>query len=111
VVPARGEYEHAWAALRRRNFVVRLVVLSFLPGIALLILVTNCAYGDVPDHFGSWVGGSWLTALFCAFIYQRSFRCPRCREPFSHEARSTVGTCAAVAISRYGPIACLILRS
>jgi hypothetical protein len=82
VVPARGEYEHAWAALRRRNFVVRLVVLSFLPGIALLILVTNCAYGDVPDHFGSWVGGSWLTAFFCAFIYRRSFRCPRCREPF-----------------------------
>jgi len=97
-VLASGEYERAWADLRRRDRLIRLVALSSLPGLAILILFTCTIYGDVPEHFGRWVGGSWLAAFFSACVYRRRFRCPRCRyhffERISFHSGSTCGRCS-----------------
>jgi len=79
-VQTRFEYERAWGDLHRRNLFLRLVALSFLPGVAVLILLTNWAFADVPRHFGRWVGGAWIAAFVAAGLYRRCFRCPRCRE-------------------------------
>ena len=76
------EYERAWTDLRRRTLVTRLVALSFLPGVVTLIVLMNGAYGDVPEQFGRWVGGTWFAAFFSACVYRRGFRCPRCRDHF-----------------------------
>ena len=73
-----SQYENAWYDLRRRELLIRLVALSFLPGVGVLILVTNWGYGDAPEHFGRWVGGGWIAAFLVAAIYRRCFRCPRC---------------------------------
>jgi hypothetical protein len=72
-VLAGDDYERAWTDLRRRTLVIRLVALSFVPGVVTLIVLMSGGYGDVPEHFGRWVGGSWLAALFCACVYRHGF--------------------------------------
>ena len=81
-VQARFEFERAWGDLHRRDLILRLVALSFLPGVAVLILLTNWAYGDVPWDFGRWVGGGWIAVFVAAGIYRRFFRCPGCHQLF-----------------------------
>jgi len=49
-VQARFAYECAWDDLHRRNLLLRLVAHSLLPGVTVLILLMNWAYGDVPWH-------------------------------------------------------------
>jgi hypothetical protein len=80
--PSGERYKHGWRDLRRRETVFWLTAVSFVPGVLLIMLVISNFQDDVPQHFGTWVGGSWLSTIFATGLYRRLFRCPRCRKFF-----------------------------
>jgi hypothetical protein len=64
------------------RFLFWLVILSYLPGMLVIMLVVNRVRDDVPEHMLAYLSVAWLAAFLLASSYRRRFRCPRCHELF-----------------------------
>jgi hypothetical protein len=83
-------FERDWRDLRRRAFLCRLVVFSYVPVITAVTLLLNRFPEYAPDHLGAAITVVWLAALLGAGTYRQDFRCPRCanfffRRLFDHD--------------------------
>ena len=99
-------YARSWRALRRRERAFWIVVLSYLPGVAVAILAVHLARDDVPECFALWVGGGWIASYVIASLYRGSFRCPRCGDFFLRRTIDRSGperTCAHCELPRGAP--------
>ena len=60
---ADPNYLPSWRDLRRREFLFWFFVLSYVPGILLIIVVVNVFEHDVPEHIGIYFSGAWLAGF------------------------------------------------
>jgi hypothetical protein len=79
---ADPEYLRSWRDLRRRELLFWFFVLSYVPGILLIIFVVNVFYHDVPEHMGMYFSVAWLVGFVATSLYRQNFRCSRCRHFF-----------------------------
>jgi hypothetical protein len=84
---ADPEYLRSWRDLRRRELLFWFFVLSYVPGILLIIFVVNVFYHDVPEHMGMYFSVAWLVGFVATSLYRQNFRCPRCRHFFFRRFR------------------------
>jgi hypothetical protein len=87
---AYNDFERGWRDLRRRAFLCRLVVFSYLPAIIGVTFLLNRFPEHAPNHLGAAITIMWLVALVGAGTYRQDFRCPRCthfffRRLFDHD--------------------------
>jgi hypothetical protein len=87
---AHHAFERGWRDLRRRAFLCRLVVFSYVPVITAVTLLLNRFPECAPDHIGAVITIVWLAGLLGAGTYRQDFRCPRCthfffRRLFDHD--------------------------
>ena len=79
---ADPQYLTSWRDLRRREFLFWFFVLSYVPGILLIIVIVNVFEHDLPEHIGMYFSGAWLAGFAGASFYRQNFRCPRCHQFF-----------------------------
>ena len=79
---ADPKYLRAWRDLRRRELLFWSFVLSYVPGILLIIVVVNVFERDAPEHIGIYFSAAWLTGFVETSLYHQNFRCPRCHRFF-----------------------------
>ena len=79
---ADPQYLTSWRDLRRRELLFWFFVLSYVPGILLIIVVINFFEHDLPEHIGTYFSGAWLAGFAGASFYRQNFRCPRCHQFF-----------------------------
>ena len=75
-------YVRSWADLRRREVMFWLVVLSYVPGLWLVIIIINMVRSDLPEHMLTYLSVLWLAAYVLVVRYRKNFRCPRCHHLF-----------------------------
>src|SRR6516165_10426558 len=79
---ADPKYLRAWRDLRRRELLFWFFVLSYVPGILLIIVVVNVFEHDAPEHIGIYFSAAWLAGFVGTSLYRQNFRCPRCHQLF-----------------------------
>jgi hypothetical protein len=79
---ADPKYLRSWRDLRRRDLLFWFFVLSYVPGILLIIVVVNVFEHDAPEHIGIYFSAAWLTGFVGTSLYRQNFRCPRCHQFF-----------------------------
>jgi hypothetical protein len=79
---ADPQYLTSWRDLRRRELLFWFFVLSYVPGILLIIVIVNVFEHDFPEHLGMYFSVAWLAGFAGASLYRQSFRCPRCHQFF-----------------------------
>jgi hypothetical protein len=79
---ADPQYLTSWRDLRRRELLFWFFVLSYVPGILLIIIIVNVFEHDAPEHIGMYFSGAWLVGFAGASFYRQNFRCPRCHQFF-----------------------------
>src|SRR5262252_5528805 len=79
---ADPQYLTSWRDLRRRELLFWFFVLSYVPGILLIIVVVNAFDHDAPEHIGIYFSAAWLTGFVGTSLYRQNFRCPRCHRFF-----------------------------
>jgi len=79
---ADPNYLRCWRDLRRRELLFWFFVLSYVPGILLIIVVVNVLDHDAPEHIGIYFSAAWLTGFVGTSLYRQNFRCPRCHQFF-----------------------------
>jgi hypothetical protein len=79
---ADPQYLPSWRDLRRRELLFWFFVLSYIPGILLIIVIVNAFEHALPEHIGMYFSAVWLAGFAGASLYRQSFRCPRCRQFF-----------------------------
>jgi hypothetical protein len=77
----------SWRDLRRRELLFWFFVLSYIPGMLLIIAAVNAIGRDLPDHIGAYFSVVWLTGFGGASLYYQNFRCPRCNRFFFRRVR------------------------
>src|SRR5262245_63418738 len=75
---ADPNYLRSWRDLRRRELLFWFFVLSYVPGILLIIVVVNVLDYDAPEHIGIYFSAAWLAGFVGTSIYRQNFWCPRC---------------------------------
>jgi hypothetical protein len=81
------EYPRRWNDLRCRELLFWFFVLSYVPGMLLIIVLVNDFYLFVPEHLGTYFSVAWLAGFAGASFYRQSFRCPRCGQLFFRRMR------------------------
>ena len=79
---ADPQYLTSWRDLRRRELLFWFFVLSYVPGILLIIIIVNVFEHDLPEHIGMYFSAAWLAGFAGTSFYRQSFRCPRCHQFF-----------------------------
>ena len=79
---ADPNYLRSWRDFRRRELLFWFFVLSYVPGILLIIVVVNVFEHDAPEHIGIYFSAAWLAGFAGASLYRQNFRCPRCHQFF-----------------------------
>ena len=69
-----------WRDLRRRQRIVWLVFLSYIPGIVILSIPLEALFDSETPVFV--VAVLWFVALAVASGYMENWKCPRCGKPF-----------------------------
>ena len=80
-------YPRGWGDLRCRDLLFWFVVLSYVPGMLLIIVLVNDFPLSVPEHLGTYFTVAWLAGFAGASFYRQSFRCPRCGQLFFRRMR------------------------
>jgi len=80
-------YPRSWGDLRRRDLLFWFFVLSYVPGMVLIIVLVNDVHRSVPEHLGTYFSVAWLAGFAGASFYRQSFRCPRCGQLFFRRMR------------------------
>jgi hypothetical protein len=73
--------------LHRRELLFWFFVLSYVPGILLIIVVVNLFDHDALEHMGIYFSGAWLAGFVGTGLYRQKFRCPRYRRFFFRRFR------------------------
>ena len=60
---ADPQYLTSWRDLRRRELLFWFFVLSYVPGILLIIVIVNVFEHDLPEHIGMYFSGAWLAGF------------------------------------------------
>jgi hypothetical protein len=60
---ADPKYLRSWRDLRRRDLLFWFFVLSYVPGILLIIVVVNVLDHDAPEHIGIYFSAVWLAGF------------------------------------------------
>ena len=81
------EYLRSWRDLRGREFLFWFVVLSYIPGILLLIVLVDRFDTELPYHIGIYFSAGWLVGFAGTSLYRQNFRCPRCHQFFFRRLR------------------------
>ena len=76
------QYLHSWRDLRRRELLFWFFVLSYVPGMLLIIAAVDVIGRDLPEHIGAYFSAAWLLGFGGAGVHHQNFRCPRCRRYF-----------------------------
>ena len=84
---ADPEYLQSWRDLRRREFLLWFFVLSYVPGILLIIIIINAFDHGALEHLGVYFSVAWLAGFVGASLYRQNFRCPRCHHFFFRRFR------------------------
>ena len=84
---ADPKYLRSWRDLRRRDLLFWFFVLSYVPGILLIIVVVNVVEHDAPEHIGIYFSAAWLAGFVGISLYRQNFRCPRCHQFFFRRFR------------------------
>ena len=79
---ADPQYLTSWRDLRRRELLFWFFVLSYVPGILLIVIVVNVFEHDLPEHMGMYFSAAWLAGFAWTNFYRQNFRCPRCHQFF-----------------------------
>ena len=79
---ADAQYRRSWRDLRRRELLFWFFVLSYVPGILLIIVIVNIFEHDLPEHIGMYFSAAWLVGFAGTGFYRQNFRCPRCHQFF-----------------------------
>ena len=79
---ADPQYLTSWRDLRRRELLFWFFVLSYVPGILLIIIIVNVFEHDAPEHIGIYFSSAWLAGFVGTSLYRQNFRCPRCHRFF-----------------------------
>ena len=80
-------YVRSWRDLRRRDLLFWFFLLSYVPGILLIIVVVNVLDHDAPEHIGIYFSAAWLAGFVGTSLYRQNFRCPRCHNFFFRRFR------------------------
>jgi hypothetical protein len=80
-------HPQSWGDLRRRDLLFWFFVLSYVPGMVLIIVLTNEFPRSVPERLGTYFSVVWLAGFAGASFYRQSFRCPRCGQFFFRRMR------------------------
>ena len=81
------EYLRSWRDLRRREFLLWFFVLSYVPGIVLIIIIINTFDHGALEHLGLYFSVAWLAGFVGTSLYRQNFRCPRCHHFFFRRFR------------------------
>jgi hypothetical protein len=73
--------------LRRRELLFWFFVLSYVPGMLLIIAVVDVIGRDLPQHIGAYFSAAWLAGFGVASLYHQNFCCPRCHRFFFRRVR------------------------
>ena len=92
-------YPRSWGDLRRRDLLFWFFVLSYVPGMVLIIVLVNDFPRSVPEH-GTYFSVAWLTGFAGASFYRQSFRCPRCGQLFFRRMRLIEPSARKCSVSR-----------
>jgi hypothetical protein len=82
-----SEYPQSWGDLSCREILFWFFVLSYVPGMLLIIVLVNDFPLSVPEHLGTYFSVAWLAGFAGASFYRQSFRCPRCGQLFFRRMR------------------------
>jgi len=66
-----SEYPRSWRDLRRREFLFWFFVLSYVPGIAIIIVLMDRFGSDVLDRIGTYFSAVWLVGFAGASFFRR----------------------------------------
>ena len=80
-------YAQSWGDLRSRALLFWFFVLSYVPGMVLIIVLTNEFPRSLPERLGTYFSVVWLAGFAGASFYLQSFRCPRCGQFFFRRMR------------------------
>ena len=58
-----SDYSRSWHDLRRREFLYWFFVLSYVPGILLVIVLLNAFEPHLPEHLGVYFSIIWLAGF------------------------------------------------
>jgi hypothetical protein len=81
------QYLRSWCDLRRRELLFWFFVLSYVPGMLLIIAAVDVIGRDLPGHIVAYFSAAWLAGFGVASLYHQNFRCPRCRGFFFRRFR------------------------
>jgi hypothetical protein len=56
-------YPRSWGDLRCRDLLFWFFVLSYVPGMLLIIVLVNDFHRSVPEHLGTYFSVAWLTGF------------------------------------------------
>jgi len=68
------EYPRSWGDIRCRELLFWFFVLSYVPGMLLIIVLENDFHLSVPEHLGTYFSVAWLAGFAGASFYRQSFR-------------------------------------
>ena len=80
-------YRSGWRDLRRRNLLFWFFVLSYVPGMLLIIVSLRFFGPDIPERIGTYFSVAWLAGYVGASLYRQKFRCPRCHQLYFRRGR------------------------
>jgi hypothetical protein len=90
-------YPRSWGDLRCRDLLFWFFVLSYVPGMVLIIVLVNDFHRSVPEHLGTYFSVAWLAGFAGASFYHQNFRCPRCHGFFFRRVQwPETGACKCV---------------
>src|SRR5262245_41452809 len=92
--------------LRRREILFWFFVLSYIPGILLIIVIVNVFENDVPEHIGMYFSAAWLAGFAGTGFYRQNFRRPRCPQFFFRRfllAQPSSLNCGSCQLARRAP--------
>ncbi len=98
------DYNSQWRALRFRSWVLLLLFVLYLPGIALGVFVLDAISPSLGNRDALWLVDGWGLAFVVAGVYQISFRCPGCGGWFgsSHSWTNPIAPrCLHCGLARY----------
>src|SRR5262249_54812902 len=87
-------YLRSWRDLRRREILFWFFVLSYIPGILLIIVIVNVFENDVPEHIGMYFSAAWLAGFAGTGFYRQNFQCPRLSPVFLSSLHACRPTCS-----------------
>ena len=76
------DYDAAWADLKWRIRMFWIVVLTYLPGVALITWLGSLIWPSHREQVGLVVAILWMIAFAATGFYRSFFRCPRCGKLF-----------------------------